>query len=75
MLRESTQSRRSEDEQLAVFGRTFQVRVERPGRLFWASSPGHGLRVFGHCREQALANLHFAIVCLTHLQQARQHTS
>jgi len=33
------------------------------------------LRVFGHCREQALANLHFAIVCLTHLQQARQHTS
>jgi hypothetical protein len=60
--------------QLDVFGRRFPVLVEESNGLFSASSKLHGMTVSGYSREHALSNMHFSVVCLSHIE-AKRHAS
>ena len=74
MLRASTRPNKEEpyDEQLDVFGRRFRVRVEPQEGRCYTTSDTHSMRTFGYSKVHALANMHRAIVCLTHIEAHRR---
>lgn len=75
MLRASThQSDGNLQVRLDVFGRQFDVQLDGRDGWYTADSRMHDISVFGRSKEQALSNLHFAVVCLAHIEAKRNRS-